>query len=246
MFNSVIVPKRDGDFNEIDVLTVSPMGIHVIEAKARVGTFYGNSLSKKWMQQLGSHTYETENPILQNLTHINYLVDYLWEQVPKGRLKTTSLLSLTKNVVLFTLWVINDQSDGTFALNMDCCIGMAEKHYARMKYDERKLSMEEVEIIAKIIRKIASYSTAEIRVMMQQRKSRQDNKEFSHPYTCKLLKGQDPEDGGVYLCRDNGYHYFMYDPNDRKFKAYPEVRILEAGTSSNLQALLPKFNAGVL
>lgn len=84
---------------------------------------------------------------------------------------------------------------------------------------------------------------------MQQRKSRQDNKEFSHPYTCKLLKGQDSEDGGVYLylCRDNGYHYFMYDPNDRKFKAYPEVRILEVGTSSsNLQALLPKFNAGVL
>ncbi len=38
VFNSVIVPKRDGDFNEIDVLTVSPMGIHVIEAKARVGT----------------------------------------------------------------------------------------------------------------------------------------------------------------------------------------------------------------
>lgn len=47
MFNSVIVPKRDGDFNEIDVLTVLPMGIHVIEAKARVGTFYGNSLSEK-------------------------------------------------------------------------------------------------------------------------------------------------------------------------------------------------------
>lgn len=48
VFNNVIVPKRDGDFNEIDVLSVSPLGINVIEAKARVGQFYGTLISPKW------------------------------------------------------------------------------------------------------------------------------------------------------------------------------------------------------
>lgn len=80
IFNNVIIPKEntDGDFSEIDVLSINETGIHVIEAKAKRGYFYGCLQEKNWTQQLGNHINATENPVIQNVNHCNTLVNYLY------------------------------------------------------------------------------------------------------------------------------------------------------------------------
>ena len=57
VFNNVVVPKKDGDFNEIDVLSVNECGVHVIEAKARGGVFYGSLIGETWKQEIGGQVF---------------------------------------------------------------------------------------------------------------------------------------------------------------------------------------------
>ncbi len=254
VFNNVIVPKKDGDFNEIDVLSVSPLGIHVIEAKARVGQFYGTLISPKWTQVLGNNVYEMDNPLMQNLTHINYLIDYLWEQLPAGKVKEffrkeRYLIESVKNVVLFTLTGINSQINPDKEPNIDYCMCMAESKYTHIKHQPKILGEKEVEAIAEIIRKIASYSPSEVKTMMWERQRRQENREFSHPYMYKNIKIFDEENGqeGIVLCRDNGYHYSIYDPNDGTYKSRPEMEILEVGRASrDFRTVYERFQRGEL
>lgn len=229
VFNNVIVPKRDGDFNEIDIVSVSvsEMGIHVIEAKARTGAFYGNYISPKWKQIMGQNTYEMENPLIQNLTHINYLTEYLYENLPDCPLKKQPIFDKMKNVALFTLTGIEDHLDQSKQLSMDFFIGMAEDGYRRQTFTERKLSKEEVKLIADLLKKISFYPREQYQQMIQERAIRQEKGEFSHPYKYYVTRGVVPYDNNVLdaICRDNGYYRTYYDRQDDTFKAYPEMTI---------------------
>ena len=79
VFNSVLVPKEDGNFNEVDVICVNEAGIQVIEAKYRGGSFTGRLAAEKWTQKIGQQVHENiTNPLYQNNGHINCLINYLF------------------------------------------------------------------------------------------------------------------------------------------------------------------------
>lgn len=67
-----------GQTTEVDVLMLHEMGIWVFESKHYSGWIFGRADQRQWTQSLNSRTKEHfYNPILQNRTHVNALVDYL-------------------------------------------------------------------------------------------------------------------------------------------------------------------------
>ncbi len=234
IFNNVIIPKLDGDFNEIDIVAVSELGIQVIEVKARKGTFYGSMTSPEWTQKFSTTEYKMENPFLQNLSHINYLKEYLWDKLPEGGLKSQDMSHLITNVVLFALDVTGYKINSTPELSMPYYFGLAEKHFAKQNFN-KCLAPEEVSLIRDLIIPIASYSRQELQEMMQRRAVLQERKAFQHKYTYYIANMQIPSNSipTNLICRDNGYYRTYYDDLDGQFKAQPEAWILSKGFESN-------------
>ena len=81
LFNCYI-PKEDGNTTEIDVILLHESGIYVFESKNYSGWIFGNANSKMWTQTLESgDKNQFYNPIWQNQSHINYLKQYLGEDI---------------------------------------------------------------------------------------------------------------------------------------------------------------------
>ena len=175
ILNNVFVPTPDGSFNEIDIISISEIGIQVIEAKSRQGKFYGNWMNETIIQ----NDNEMQNPLIQNLNHCNYLVDYLFQQLPLPACEfklSTDLFVFIKNVVLFSVYGIEDNINRPFEPNMDFLVEMSDK-YAKRKFKNRTLSKEQVDIIYETLLPIALYSPEERRQMIQQRELERQQKE---------------------------------------------------------------------
>lgn len=125
VYNNVILPKRDGDYTEIDVLSVNETGIHVIEAKARSGAFYGSVVGNEWQQQIGAQVNSMQNPVIQNLHHCNYLAEYLYEKLPKNALHGKNLSDLIFNIITFAGRGIDLSNVQLTPFPVNCFIGMA-------------------------------------------------------------------------------------------------------------------------
>ena len=227
VFNNVFVPKKDGDFNEIDIISVSVMGIHVIEAKARTGHFTGNYLMDEWIQ---NGNIAMKNPLKQNLGHCNYLAEYIYENLPECDLKQKSMLGKMKNVSLWTLYGIRDDVDTSIGPNMNAFCSMSDV-YEKRKFDERRLSPQEVNLICKMLDEISHYTPAQRQQMIQQRAAAQERKEYSHPYKYYIVKMEYPEINDIpfeqqTICRDNGFYKSYLDLRDNWFKAIPNAVIV--------------------
>ncbi len=239
VFNNVVVPKKDGDFNEIDVLSVNECGVHVIEAKARGGVFYGSLIGETWKQEIGGQVFELQNPVVQNQNHINYLQEYLAEALPQGgaRLKATFPLNAV-NVVLFAQVEIEDRLNRAIGPK-EAFFGMAE---GREGYQNRNLreifktrfTKEETAAIAAAIEKIAQHSQQELERLMQERAAKNRQGQFRHPTTYYPVRLESPTlDGEIeendFICRESGGYRTYLDPEDQLFKAVPAGQIVEQG-----------------
>lgn len=236
IFNNVIIPKRDGDFNEIDLISVNETGIHVIEAKARNGEFYGSCTSPQWTQRCGNQEYTMQNPILQNLTHCNFLEEYLHEQLPDGIMDTHFYLK-TWNVVLFTLLGVNANIDMSDLPGMSY-FGMAESSLTQKNYrktifhDDRNtnhLNKAQINAISEILEQASSYSAAERQRMIADRTFKQEQRMFSHPVNYYVAKTRlaDGQSADMLICRDNGFYKTYFDNTDKVFRAIPEIVVGE-------------------
>lgn len=169
------MPTPGGSFNEVDMISISEIGIQVIEAKSRQGKFYGN-----WMNEtLFQNDNEMQNPLIQNFNHCNYLVEYLFQQLPLPACEfklSTDLFVFIKNVVLFSVYGIQDNINRTVEPNMDFCVEMSDK-YAKRKFKNRTLTKEQVDLIYETLLPVASYSPEERRQMIQQREIERQQKE---------------------------------------------------------------------
>ncbi len=81
LFN-IYLPMANGKTTELDALMISPYGVFVIESKNYSGWIFGNDNNKSWTQVLPtgrgkSHKEHFYNPIWQNRTHCNTLINYL-------------------------------------------------------------------------------------------------------------------------------------------------------------------------
>ena len=75
IFHDLYVKKEDGNFSQIDLVTVTDVGIIVFEVKDYSGWLYGTGKQQQWTQVLayGKQKYRFYNPIMQNNRHISSL-----------------------------------------------------------------------------------------------------------------------------------------------------------------------------
>lgn len=86
LFN-IYLPTKNNTTSEIDVLMIHKSGIFVFESKNYSGWIFGSENKKNWYQTLpakhhGSVKEVFYNPIMQNLSHIRHLKEYIGNHVP--------------------------------------------------------------------------------------------------------------------------------------------------------------------
>ena len=75
--HNVYIPYKNGT-TELDILMIHEKGIFVFESKNYSGWIFGDADQLNWTQCLSNHKKNKfYNPIKQNITHCNALVEYL-------------------------------------------------------------------------------------------------------------------------------------------------------------------------
>ena len=86
ILRNVYIPKRNGEFSEIDVLLLHETGVYVFESKNLSGSIYGDADKPHWLRYRKNGEKDfIPNPIKQNEAHINYLRDFLKQDKYKFR-----------------------------------------------------------------------------------------------------------------------------------------------------------------
>lgn len=238
VLNSVFVPKGKDNFNEIDIISVNEAGIHVIEAKAKGGAFYGKISDREWIQKLGNEEYPMENPLIQNNGHCNCLLEYLYRVLPEGSLRDKATFTWnTINVVLFTTREIEDHL--TYNITpKEFFFGMATGKDSYQKLNildmyKRRFTKEEVDQIANALESIAHYSQAEQKRMIQQRelmrKERNmlrkqgllENKDQFYVAAVESVTADSGKETNILVCYDNGENITYLDMDNHMFVALP-------------------------
>lgn len=104
LFNTVI-PKRNGEPTEIDVILICSKGLFVFECKNYSGWIFGDELQKQWTQTLPigpgrCHKEHFYNPIMQNASHIRHLKNLLGKNLPMWSIIVFSDICEFKNVTV--------------------------------------------------------------------------------------------------------------------------------------------------
>ena len=238
VLNSAFVPKGNGNFNEIDIISVNETGIHVIEVKAKGGAFYGKISDREWTQKLGNEEYPMENPLVQNNGHRNCLLEYLYRVLPDGSLKDKATFVWNViNVVLFTTREVEDHL--TYNITpKEFFFGMATGKDSYQKLNivdmyKRRFTREEVDQIADALESIAHYSQAEQKRMIQQREMMREerkmlrkkgllkNKDQFYVATVESVTADSDKETNVLICHDNGENITYLDMDNYIFIALP-------------------------
>ena len=77
ILRNLYIPKKDGNFAEIDLLLINETGLHIFECKDYHCALYGKTYDVNWraIYQNGK-THTLYNPILQNESHVKALLQY--------------------------------------------------------------------------------------------------------------------------------------------------------------------------
>lgn len=244
VFNSVIVPKADGNFNEVDLVCVNETGIHVIEAKARGGTFLGGLTDQKWVQNIGKKTYNMTNPLFQNAGHINALTEYLFDKLPNGsaRTKASFPYSYINIVLMGTSDCDTSNLDGTVT-PAQFFLGATEGNNGYRNLDLKKMyktrfSKKEVDQICAVLETISGYSHGQVQAKILRRDEEKRCGKYCYDYWYSIVRLESvTADGETEMndlicqeqCRprtDEVVFRTYMDPADGMFKAFPNSRIV--------------------
>ena len=86
LMNHVTLQMEDGT-TQVDHILVSRFGVFVIETKDFKGWIFGNAQHATWTQVLFKGKFKFQNPIFQNLRHMN-AVTALLDFLPPGAVKS--------------------------------------------------------------------------------------------------------------------------------------------------------------
>lgn len=145
VLNDVMLPTAGGS-TQIDHLVISLYGIFVIETKNYSGWIYGGEYSEYWTQNIYGNKYRLYNPILQNAGHIRVLKRLLSEF---GPLPFLSIVAFSGGA---DLKIKTDEA---------CVIYWSRIRKVISRYDERKLTWNQVESISKKIQSVQLRPTKE-------------------------------------------------------------------------------------
>ena len=272
VFNSVLIPKEDGNFNEADIICVNEAGIQVVEAKYRGGAFSGSLAGESWTQKIGQQIHEdVDNPLYQNNGHINCLINYLFAKLPNGsaRTKASFILSYVNVALLTNMECDTSGLDDTFAPTQ-FFLGPAEgaKGYINLDIKEmykRHFSKREVDEICAALEKISCYPHEYIQEQIRLRNQKREMQLYRYKYYYSVVRLESVTcDGGTeindLICREDYdwkdhdwrnndltnktcmFRYYM-DVGDRLFKAFPNSRIkAQSAKTTNLDEIQAYYN----
>ena len=146
------------------------------------------------------------------------------EKIPY--LRSIDFINKMYNICLYGLHGVKLSMDKSKLPNMGYLVDMASPGYRDYYFSENLLSDKEVSLICDAISRISYYSREEYKRKMEERKVRQERKEFQHRYFYYIAVITTA--GGnkkTVLCRDNKYYKTYYDQEDGWFKAHPNYRI---------------------
>lgn len=270
IFNNVIIPKRDGDYNEIDILCIAETGIYVIEAKNWKGFFSGSFIGETWVQQVGHQQYTHINPVRQNLSHINYLAEYLVERLPNYNWiydyqgQNCNIKNIIWNIILFCNHNINFNKMNRLPYPAKTFMYFAEDYKNSVTgFQSNKdnntmqkfLTKGDVNIIANVFKENANYSPWQRQEMLQRRIVRQSQNAFFHKETYSVqeiniskIEYYPSGESNIYrvkttICKDNGLYKTYLSSEDGLYRAEPGSTVLKNyGTYSTESEALNKYN----
>lgn len=188
LFN-VYVPTTDGRTTEIDLLYITRAGIFVIESKFYKGWIFGKDTNKTWTEVLytrktwsnprGSEKHRFYNPIMQNNTHINWLMKYVGNDVPMFS------LSVFSNDVEFKELDLSHSPKNVFVCKRNQMASIISRCY-----DYYPKTISEVEV-QRLYKRLSAFTNID-NVKKEQHK--QDVYDKSHGLIC-------PECGGKLVLR---------------------------------------------
>lgn len=77
LLNDVTLPLATNGTTQIDHILLSRYGIFVIETKNYTGVLHGQPNDKKWTQIVKGRRYKMQNPLYQNMKHVNEVIKLL-------------------------------------------------------------------------------------------------------------------------------------------------------------------------
>lgn len=256
ILNGVIVPKRDGDFVEIDIVVLSSYGIQCIEVKNWSGIIDINVNEEVCFQSIGSQKNEHYNPILQNQSHCNYLGEYIAENIPSiahKRIGNTehSIMEYLYNVIFFSNSLTCLLQMHPNSAKIENLLVVNKASYDRNNFFENStnfLSEMDINIAYYDLCKLI-YTDQEKDMMMQRRRVRQNLKVgYGKKITYSVMRiaevNQAIEKGResaffrtkITVCRDDGYYKTYLSTISGLYFAEPSAGVLtEYGHFNNEQ-----------
>ncbi|USD58933.1 NERD domain-containing protein [Vibrio sp. SCSIO 43140] len=77
LINDVTLPLSPRGTTQIDHILLSKYGIFVIETKNYTGVLHGKPNDKKWTQVVKGRRHKMQNPLYQNVKHVNEVIKLL-------------------------------------------------------------------------------------------------------------------------------------------------------------------------
>lgn len=232
VFNSVIVEKPDGNFNELDIVCVNETGIHVIEAKARGGKLVGGLTEKKWEQYMGGQKHTMDNPLYQNNGHINCLTEYLFAHMPDGSARTrVSFPYSYVNVALQAITECDGSGLNDAIVPGQFFLGQAEGKDGYQNLDLRKMytvrfSRKEVDQICAAIEKITGYPHEVIQQRVKERSLAHKNHKYDYTAWYSIVRLESVTADGEteindFICKEE-YAPEKYTPDSRDEREFAD------------------------
>lgn len=187
VLNNVILPTQEGS-SQIDHLVISVYGIFVIETKNYKGWIFGGENSEYWTQNIYGHKYKLYNPIFQNAGHIRAL---------------RSVLKGYEYLPIFPIVAFSRKASIKVKVKEACVVYWGQVRRTIRKYDERRLTWDQVNAICDTIKSVRLKATKENR-----KQHHRDIRSVKKLKKDMVSSGICPRCGGTLVLRKGKYGSF--------------------------------------
>lgn len=204
IFNDVYLAKKNGRTTQIDHIIVSIYGIFVVETKNYKGWITGGEKSEYWTQIIYKKRKPLYNPIRQNYGHAKAVQE---------------ILSSYSNIPIIPIVAFSSRADLKVRVENSHVVYIHNVKDVIMKYNEEKISKEEMNNICTIISdKCIKDKTVKKQHVKEIKKNVQEKE-------VKKMLNICPRCGGNLIKRNGKYGQFMgcsnypkcrYTKNERK------------------------------
>lgn len=173
--HNVCVPMRNGNFQEVDTIIITPNIIYVVECKNRGGQFVGDYDDLNWTQYIGSKAHEAKNMYMQNQGHTMAIDQFLLDR---------GIIENGQNVCMNVVFTTGDMKLPTQKQPLDFIWGDMNKVRKYIEANEKRFddgtdTTGVMNTIYEALLPYALYTGDERAAMMKLREIRSENKEFA-------------------------------------------------------------------